>query len=51
MKSQKYGSFKVFFDGDFLMTVSCSYDDLLDLLWPIHYKDSQADIVVIQDVN
>lgn len=51
MKSIKYGSFTVYVDGVFLMTVRCSYGDLLDLLWPIHYNDAQADIEIVQDVN
>lgn len=51
MKCSKYGSFKIYVDGEFLMTVRCSYGDLLDLLWPIHYEDPQAHIEVLQDVN
>ncbi len=51
MKSFKYGSFKIYVDGEFLLTVRCSYGDLLDLVWPIHYNDPQADIEILQDVN
>lgn len=51
MKFSKFGSFKVYVDGVFLMTVRCSYGDVLDLVWPIHYNDPQADIEIVQDVD
>ncbi len=49
MKSSKYGSFKIFVDGVFLMTVRCSYGDVLDLVWPIHYENPIADIEIVTD--
>lgn len=45
----KYGSFKIFVNGEFLMTVRCSYDDVLDLTWPIHYNDPLATIEIVAD--
>ncbi len=51
MKSYKYGSFKVYVDGVFLMTVRCSYDVVLDLVWPIHYENPLIDIEIVQDVD
>ncbi len=51
MKSSKYGSFKVFVDGEFLMVVRCSYGDVLDLVWPIHYENPTADIEIVADVD
>lgn len=51
MKSSKYGSFNVYVNGEFLMTVRCSYGDLLDLVWSIHYNDPMSDIEIVQDVN
>ncbi len=48
-KSFKYGSFKVYVDGVFLMTVRCSYGDVLDLVWPIHYDNPTADIEIVAD--
>ncbi len=51
MKCSKYGSFKVYVDGEFLMSVRCSYGDVLDLVWPIHYNDPKAVIEIVQDVD
>lgn len=51
MKSFKYGSFMIYVNGEFLMTVRCSYGDVLDLLWPIHYNDPSADIEIVADID
>ncbi len=51
MNSSKYGSFKIYVDGVFLMTVRCSYGDVLDLVWPIHYENPTADIVIVSDCD
>ena len=51
MKSYKYGSFKIYVDGEFLMTVRCSYGDVLDLVWSIHYDDPAASIEIVADVD
>ncbi len=51
IKSEKYGSFKVYVDGVFLMTVRCSYGDVLDLVWPIHYENPTADIEIVSDYD
>ena len=51
MNSSKFGSFKVYVDGEFLMTVRCYYGDLLDLLWPILYGNPTTDIEIVADVD
>lgn len=50
MKSFKYGSFKIYVNGEFLMTARCSYGDVLDLLWPIHSEDPTADIEIVAEI-
>lgn len=51
MKFSKFGSFKVYVDGEFLMTVRCYYGDVLDLVWPIHYYNPTADIEIVADFD
>lgn len=47
MNPSKFGSFKVFVDGEYIMTALCSYGDVLDLVWPIHYENPTADIEIV----
>ncbi len=47
MNLSKSGSFDVYVNGEFLMTVRCSYGDVLDLVWPIHYENPTADIEIV----
>lgn len=51
MKSSKYGSFKVYVDDEYIMTVRCYYGDVLDLVWPIHYDNPEADIEIVADFD
>ena len=39
IKSEKYGSFKVYVDGVFLM------------VWPVHFENPTADIEIVSDVD
>lgn len=50
-KNIKYGSFKIFINGEFLMKVRCSYEDVLDLMWPVHFDDPLAVIEIVADVD
>ncbi len=51
MKSLEYGSFKIYVDGEYVMTIRCDYGNVLDLVWPIHYNDPQADIEIVADTE
>lgn len=51
MKSSKYGSFKVYVDGVFFMSVRCYYGDVLDLLWPVHFENPNVDIEIVADIE
>lgn len=49
MNSQKYGSFKVYVDGEFLMTFRCCYGDVFALVWPIHFEYPMGDMEIVAD--
>lgn len=45
-KFSKYGEFSIFVDGEYLMRVGCLYGEVLDLIWPIHFENPDADIEI-----
>ncbi len=47
MKFSEYGIFKIYVDGEFLLKVHCTYGDVLDLLWPLHFDKPDAEIEIV----
>ncbi len=47
----KYGSFKVYVDDVFIMTIRCSYGDVLDIVWPIHLENPSSNIEICADCD
>lgn len=46
MKFEKNGDFVIFVDGEFLMRAHCSYGEVLDLIWPIHFEHPSSDVEI-----
>ncbi len=46
LKFKKNGDFVIFVDGEYLMRAHCSYGEVLDLVWPIHFEHPSADVEI-----
>lgn len=43
-KSDKLDNFVIFVDDEYLMNVRCTYGEVLDLIWPLHFNHPEATI-------
>ncbi len=46
MKFSKFGSFDVYVNCEYLCRFRCSYGEVLDLIWSMHYDDPTANIEI-----
>ncbi len=46
MKFEKNGDFVIFVDGEYLMRAHCSYGEVLDIIWPIHFEHPDSDVEI-----